>query len=47
MTEFGRSVERLRPALRHARETMSSEVELNALARISEELRIAMTPPTA
>jgi diadenosine tetraphosphate (Ap4A) HIT family hydrolase len=43
MAEFGRSVESLRPALRHAREAMSSEAQLNALARISEQLRSAMT----
>ena len=39
MEEFGRSVQSLRPALRHARDTMSSERELGALADVSRQLR--------
>lgn len=42
MSDFGRSVESLRPALRHARETMSSPTDLRVLARASERLATAL-----
>jgi diadenosine tetraphosphate (Ap4A) HIT family hydrolase len=42
MLEFGRSVESIRPALRHAAATMSDAASLARLAQTSEALREAM-----
>jgi diadenosine tetraphosphate (Ap4A) HIT family hydrolase len=39
MARFGRSIESVRPALLHARDTMSGDHELQELARVSERLR--------
>jgi diadenosine tetraphosphate (Ap4A) HIT family hydrolase len=42
MARFGRSVESVRPALRHARDTMSSAEDLDAVARTADRLRAAL-----
>ncbi|WP_104667559.1 HIT family protein [Ensifer adhaerens] len=42
MTKFGKSIDAVRPALLHARDNMSSEIELAAVAAASEKLRRAM-----
>jgi len=47
MSAFGRSIESVRPALRHARDTMSDEGSIEELARISDRLRQSLAKTDA